>query len=70
MAGTGSERKGFSSGKTEVADSCNAKCDAISPDRIEFLARAVALVAAMAIPETEREAVLAKIAVQCRDPTV
>ena len=36
-------------------------CDAISTDRVELLARAVILVAGMAIPETAREAVLARV---------
>jgi hypothetical protein len=40
---------------------CDAKCDAISADRVELLARAVILVAGMAIPETAREAVLARV---------
>ena len=44
-----------------VVRSCDAKCDAISADRVELLARAVILVAGMAIPETAREAVLARV---------
>jgi hypothetical protein len=38
-----------------------SKCDAISADRIELLARAVVLVAGMRIPEAAREAVLARV---------
>ena len=40
---------------------CDAKCDAISADRIELLAHAVVLVAGMRIPEAAREAVLARV---------
>ena len=41
--------------------SCDADCDAFSPDRIELLARVVILVAGMRIPEAAREAVLARV---------
>lgn len=44
-----------------VVRSCDAKCDAISADRVELLARAVILLAGMAIPEAAREAVLARV---------
>ena len=44
-----------------VVRSCDAKCDAISADRVELLARAVILVAGMAIPDTAREAVLGRV---------
>jgi hypothetical protein len=44
-----------------LVQSCDAKCDAISADRVQLLARAVLLVAGMAIPETAREAVLARV---------
>lgn len=44
-----------------ITSLCDAKCDAISADRVELLARAVILVAGMAIPETAREAVLARV---------
>jgi len=40
---------------------CDAKCDAISADRAELLARAILLVAGMAIPESERAEVLARV---------
>jgi hypothetical protein len=40
---------------------CDAKCDAILPDRIDLLARAVILVAGMAIPDDQREAVLRRV---------
>jgi len=36
---------------------CVAKCDVISTDRIELLARAVVLVAGTSIPEAARQAV-------------
>lgn len=39
----------------------DAKCDAISADRVELLARAVILVAGMAIPEVAREVVLERV---------
>ena len=61
VAGTGTEQPRFHSGNRRVASKCDAKCDAISADRIELLARAVVLVAGMRIPETAREAVLARV---------
>ena len=61
VAGTGTEQTRFHSGNRRVASKCDAKCDAISGDRIELLARAVVLVAGMRIPETAREAVLARL---------
>ena len=61
VAGTGTERTRFCSGKQGVASSCDAKCDAISADRIELLARAVVLVAGMRIPASASEAVLARV---------
>ena len=61
VAGTGTEQTRFHSGNRRVASGCDAKCDAISGDRIELLARAVVLVAGMRIPEAAREAVLARL---------
>jgi hypothetical protein len=61
VAGTGTEQTRFRSGKQGGRSSCDAKCDAISADRIELLARAVVLVAGMRIPEAAREAVLARV---------
>jgi hypothetical protein len=61
MAGTGTEQTRFHSGKQVGESVCDAKCDAISADRIELLARAVVLVAGMSIPEAAREAVLARV---------
>jgi hypothetical protein len=61
MAGTGTEQTRIHSGKPGVESKCDAECDAISPDRIELLARAVVLVAAMRIPEAATEAVLARL---------
>jgi hypothetical protein len=61
VAGTGTEQTRFRSGKQGVLISCDAECDAISADRIELLARAVVLVAGMRIPESAREAVLARL---------
>ena len=61
MAGTGTQQTRFRLGNQCVASSCDAKCDAISADRIELLTRAVILVAVMGIPESAREAVLARV---------
>jgi hypothetical protein len=61
MVRTGTEQTRCRSGIQGVASSCDAKCDAISADRIELLARAVVLVAGMSIPEAAREAVLARV---------
>jgi len=61
VAGTGTEQTLYRSGKQGVESVCDAKCDAISADRIELLARAVVLVAGMGIPEAAREAVLARV---------
>jgi len=62
VAGTGTEQTRFRSGKLGVAISCDAKCDAISADRVELLARAVILVAGMSIPDATSGAVLAAVA--------
>jgi hypothetical protein len=40
---------------------CDAKCNAISPDRVQLLARAVAIVAGMRIPEQMQAAVLDRV---------
>ena len=61
VAGTGTEQTWFHLGKQGVESVCCAECDAISTDCIELLARAVALVAGMVIPEAAREAVLARL---------
>jgi len=61
MGDIGSEQTAISTEKQSIASRCDAKCDAISADRIELLARAVLLVAGMAIPEPAREAVLARV---------
>jgi hypothetical protein len=61
VGSTGLEQLAFHSGNQQVVSKCDAKCDAISPDRIELLARAVILVAGMSIPEAAREAVLARV---------
>ena len=61
VAGTGTEQTLFHSQNHRVVSSCDADCDALSPDRIELLARAVVLVAGMGIPEAAREAVLARV---------
>ena len=57
MAGTGREQPASLAGNLGIPLSC----DAISADRSEFLARAVTLVAGMAIPEQVRSAVLARV---------
>ena len=61
LAATGREQPSSCTGESVVVRSCDVKCDAISPDRVELLARAVILVAGMAIPEMGREAVLARV---------
>ena len=61
VAGTGTEQTRFHSGKQGVAIQCDAKCDAISRNRLELLARAVILVAGMDLPEAERATVLAQV---------
>ena len=61
MAGTGREQPACHSGNPGVGSGCDARYDALSPDRVELLARAVILVAGMAIPEAAREAVLARV---------
>jgi len=52
-------------GKRRVASGC----DAISPDSIELLARAVVLVAGMNLAEAERAAVLARVVADLTSPT-
>ena len=61
VGNTGLEQPASFPRQTVVVRSCDAKCDAISADRVELLARAVILVAGMAIPEATREAVLARV---------
>jgi hypothetical protein len=61
MAGTGREQPALCAGIPGVGSGCDARYDALSPDRVELLARAVILVAGMAIPEAAREAVLARV---------
>ncbi len=50
LAGTGTEQTRFHWGNRRIASGCDAKCDAISADRIELLARAVVRVAACGFP--------------------
>ena len=69
MAGTGTEQTRFPSGKQGVTSSCDAKCDAISANRIELLTRAVILVAGMNLAEAERAAVLARVIADLTSPT-
>ena len=61
VAGTGSQQTRFRSGKQGGESVCDAKCDAISPGRVELLARAVLLVAGMEISEPDRAAILARV---------
>ena len=51
------------------ASGCDAKCDAISANRIELLARAVILVAGMKLTEAVRAAVLARVIADLTNPT-
>ena len=69
VAGTGFEQTRFYSGKQGVGISCDAKCDAISTDRMELLSRAVILVAGMNLAEAERAAVLARVIADLTSPT-
>ena len=69
VAGTGTEQTRFHSGKQGVTISCDAKCDAISRNRVELLARAVILVAGMNLAEAERDAVLARVIAESASPT-
>ena len=61
MGSTGREHPVSRAANPGIPVSCDARCDALSPDRVEVLARAVILVAQMAIPEAAREAVLARV---------
>ena len=61
MAGTGTEQTRYRPRHLQVVSNCDAKCDAISADRIALLARAVVLVAGMNLAEAERAAVLARV---------
>ena len=69
VAETGTEQTRFHSGKQGIASGCDAKCDAISPDRIELLALAVVLVAGMNLAEAERAAVLARVVAELTSQT-
>jgi hypothetical protein len=69
MAGTGTEQTRFHSGKLGVESKCNAKCDAISANRIELLTRAVILVAGMNLAEAERAAVFTRVIADLTSPT-
>ena len=69
VAGTGSEQTRFRSGNHGIASSCDAKCDAISADRVEVLTRAVILVAGMNLAEAERAVVLARVIADLSSPT-
>ena len=64
MAGTGREQPASRARNPGVGPACDARYDALSPERVEVLARAVILVAQMAIPEAAREAVLARVTVE------
>ena len=69
VAGTGTETTRFHSGKHGVASGCDAKCDAISADRIDVLTLAVILVAGMNLAEAGRAAVLARVIADLTSPT-
>jgi len=69
VGSTGLEQPAFLAGNTAVAISCDAKCDAISANRIELLTRAVILVAGMNLAEAERAAVLARVIADLTSPT-
>ena len=59
----------FRSENQGVASRCDAKCDAISANRVELLTRAVILVAGMNLAEAERAAVLARVIADLTSPT-
>jgi len=61
VGNTGLEQPASLSGNLALGSTCDAQCDALPADRVELLARAVVLVAGMAIPEAAREAVLARV---------
>jgi len=61
MAGAGREQPTFREGNPGVASACDAQCDALAPHRVELLARAVMLVAGIAIPEQEWAAVFMRV---------
>ena len=69
VGSTGLEQPAFRAGNTAVVISCDAKCDAISANRIELLTRAVILVAGMNLAEAERAAVLARVIADLTSPT-
>ena len=69
VAGTGTEQTRFHPGKQGGESVGDAKCDAISADRIELLARALVLVAGMNLAEAERAAVLARVIADLTSPT-
>ena len=69
MAGAGREQPVCCAGNPVVGRGCDARYDALPPDRVELLARAVILVAGMAIPETAREAVLARATAELASAT-
>jgi len=52
-----------------LAEGRGANCDAISPDRIDVLTRAVILVASRNLTEAERAAVLAREIADLTSPT-
>jgi hypothetical protein len=61
MAGVGSEQIRFPSRNQQVGFGCCADFSAKPADPLDVLARAVALVAGMSIPQADRETVLAKV---------
>ena len=69
VGSTGLEQLAFRSGNQQVVSKCDAKCDAISANRIELLTRAVILVAGMNLAEAERAAVLARVIADLTSPT-
>jgi hypothetical protein len=60
VAGTGTEQTRFSSENPSVPSDCCADFSAEHSKRLEVLARAVALVAGMPIPQADQEVVLAR----------
>lgn len=61
VAGTGREHTSISAEEPSTVPRCVANCSATPDGSVDVLARAVLLVAGMAIPEAARQAVLTRV---------
>jgi hypothetical protein len=61
VGSTGLEQATSQAVNLRIASGCDAKCDALPADWVESLAKAVVLVAGMAVPDVAREAVLRRV---------